>query len=88
MSIMKQKKMQNKKKIELKDLSIKFKELKALIYDYKDKKDEEILGLNNSHQNFKNEMKANHDKYEKLIDETANEISNFVEKAKLENLSQ
>ncbi|MBD1173124.1 cell division protein ZapA [Pelagibacterales bacterium SAG-MED03] len=76
------------KKIELKDLSIKFKELKALIYDYKDKKDEEILGLNNSHQNFKNEMKANHDKYEKLIDETANEISNFVEKAKLENLSQ
>ena len=33
-------------------------------------------------------MKLNQKKYEKLIDEAADEISNFVEKAKLENISQ
>ena len=76
------------KKTELKDLSDKFKELKSLIYDYRDKKEEEIKELNLNHQNFKDEIEANHKKYEKLIDETADEISNFVKKAKLENISQ
>jgi len=82
------KKKVDKKKNELKDLSSKFKELKSLIYDYRDKKEEEIKKLNISHLNFKNEIEANHRKYEKLIDEAADKISNFVEKAKLENLSQ
>ena len=76
------------KRNELKDLSNKFKELKSLIYDYRDKKDEEIKELNTNHLNFKNEIEANHKKYEQLIDDAADEISNFVEKAKLENISQ
>ena len=76
------------KKNELKDLSNNFKELKSLIYDYRDKKEEEIKELNTNHLNFKNEIEANHKKYEQLIDEAADEISNFVEKAKLENMSQ
>ena len=41
-----------------------------------------------NHLSFKNEIEANHRKYEQLIDEAADEISNFVEKAKLENISQ
>ena len=41
------KKKVDQKKNELKDLSSKFKELKSLIYDYRDKKEEEILELNN-----------------------------------------
>ena len=76
------------KKDEVKDLSNKFKELKSLIYNYRDKKEEEIQGLTNNHQNFKNEIEASHKKYEQLIDEAADEISNFVEKAKSENTSQ
>ena len=76
------------KKNELKDLSNKFKELKSLIYDYRDKKEEEIQELKIDHLNFKNEIEANHKKYEQLIDEAADEISNFVEKAKLDNMSQ
>ena len=76
------------KKNELRDLSSKFKELKSLIYNYRDKKEEEIKELNTNHLNFKNEIEANHKKYEQLIDEAADEISNFVEKAKLENISQ
>ena len=82
------KKKVDQKKNELKDLSNKFRELKSLIYDYRDKKEEEIKELNNNHLNFKNEIEANHKKYEQLIDEAAEEISNFVEKAKLENVSQ
>ena len=82
------KKKVDQKKIELKDLSSKFKELKSLIYDYRDKKEEEIQELKTDHLNFKNEIKANQKRYEQLIDEAADEISNFVEKSKLENRSQ
>ena len=76
------------KKNELRDLSSKFKELKSLIYNYRDKKEEEIKEINSNHLNFKNEIEANQKKYEKLIDEAADGISNFVEKAKLETISQ
>ena len=82
------KKKVDQKKNELKDLSNKFRELKALIYDYRDKKEEEIKELNTDHLNFKNEIEANHKKYEQLIDEAADEISNFIEKANQENISQ
>jgi len=82
------KKKVDQKKNELKDLSNKFKELKSLIYNYRDKKEEEIQELQANHLNFKNAIESNQEKYEKLIDEATDEISNFVEKAKLENLSQ
>ena len=78
----------DQKKGELKNLLNKFTELKSLIYNYRDKKEQEIQEINNNHQNFKNEIEANQKKYEQLIDEAADEISNFVEKAKLDNLSQ
>ena len=69
------------------DLSNKFRELKSLVYDYRDKKEQEIRELNNNHQKIKNEIEINQKNYEKLIDETADEISNFVEKINLEKLS-
>tara|TARA_B100000282_G_scaffold208162_1_gene153111 strand:+ start:209 stop:652 length:444 start_codon:yes stop_codon:yes gene_type:complete len=75
------------KKTELKNLSNKFRELKSLVYDYRDKKEQEIRELNNNHQKIKNEIEINQKNYEKLIDETADEISNFVEKINLEKLS-
>ena len=75
------------KKEELKNLSNKFRELKSLIYDYRDKKEQEINELNENHFKLKNEIEINRKNYEKLIDEAADEISTFVEKANLENLS-
>ena len=75
------------KKDELKNLSNKFKELKSLIYEYRDKKEDEINELKKNHHQLKTEIEINQKNYEKLIDEAANEISNFVEKANLENLS-
>jgi cell division protein ZapA len=76
-----------KKKTELKELSNKFRELKSLIYDYRDQKEEEIIQLNTNHYNLKNEIEKNQKNYEKLIDQAADEITNFVEKANLEKLS-
>ena len=75
------------KKEELKNLSNKFKELKSLIYEYRDRKELEIKELNQSHFKLRNEIEANQKNYEKLIDDAADEISSFVEKANLENLS-
>ena len=82
------KKKVDQKKDELNDLSNKFKELKSLIYNYKDNKELEIGKLNLDHDNFKKEIDANQKKYENLIDEAADQISNFVKKAKSENISK
>ncbi len=82
------KKKVDQKKNELRDLSNKFKELKTLIYEYRDKKEIEITSLNKDHLKLKNEIEINQRSYEKLIDEAADEISSFVDKANLENISK
>ena len=82
------KKKVDQKKEELNDLSKKFKELKSLIYDYRDTKESEIKKLNLDLENLKQEIDDNQKKYENLIDEAADQISNFVKKAKLENISK
>ena len=81
------KKKVEQKKVELKELSNKFKELKNLVYDYRDKKEDEIKELNEMYLNLKLEIEGNQKNYEKLIEQTTDEISNFVKKANLENLS-
>ena len=80
------KKKVEQKKIELRELSNKFKELKDLVYDYRDRKEEEIKNLNNRHDDLKNEIENNQKNYERLIEQAAEEISNFVDKANTENL--
>ena len=81
------KKKVDRKKEELNNLSNKFKELKSLIYEYRNKKEDEIKKLNEDHFRLKNEIEINQKNYEKLLDEAADEISNFVEKANPESLS-
>jgi|TARA_B100000902_G_scaffold283228_1_gene269198 cell division protein ZapA len=81
------KKKVEQKKIELAELSNKFRELKNLVYDYRDKKEDEIKDLNEKHSNLKLDIDNNQKNYEKLIDQAADEISNFIDKTNLENLS-
>ena len=57
------------------------------VYDYREKKESEIKELKQNHQDFKNEIENNQKNYEKIIDEAAEEISSFVEKANLKELS-
>ena len=81
------KKKVEQKKTELKELSNKFRELKSLVYEYKDRKEEEIKNLNKNHVELKDEIEQNQKHYEKLIDAAAEEISNFVEKANIDKIS-
>ena len=81
------KKKVEQKKNEIKELSNKFRELKSLIYGYREKKESEIKELKQNHQDLRNEIEDNQKNYEKLIDEAADEISSFVEKANLEKFS-
>ena len=81
------KKKVEQKKAELRDLSNKFRELKNLVYDYRDEKESEIRELNERHASLKSEIENNQKNYEKLIDQTADEISNFIDEASLKKLS-
>ena len=75
----------DQKKQELRDLSNKFRELRSLVYEYKDKKEQEIKQLNQEQDNFKKEIEKNKENYEKIIEEAADEIENFVQKVSTEN---
>ena len=79
------KKKVEQKKTELQNLSNKFRELKSLVYDYKDKKEEEMTQLSQDHEDFKKEIEKNKKDYERIIENAADEIESFVEKANLEN---
>ena len=76
------------KKTDLKSLSDRFRELKSLVYDYRDKKEEEMKRLSQDHEDFKKEIEKNKENYEKIIEETTDEIESFVKKANLENKVQ
>ena len=82
------KKKVEQKKTELKNLSDKFRELKSLVYDYRDKKEEELKRLSQDHEDFKKEIEKNKDEYEKIIEEATDEIDSFVKKVNLENQVQ
>jgi cell division protein ZapA len=73
------------KKQELNDLSNKFRELRSLVYEYKEKKEEEIEQLTKEQDSFKKEIEKNKEDYEKIIDNAADKIENFLQKANLEN---
>ena len=78
----------DQRKQELRDLSNKFRELRSLVYEYKDKKEQEIKQLNQEQDNFKKEIEKNKEDYEKIIEEAAAEIENFVQKVNTENSIQ
>ena len=81
------KKIEDKKK-ELIDLSEKFKELKSLVYQYRDEKEKEIEILKTNQENFKDEIEKNKDIYEKIINEAAEKIETFIQKANSDNQIQ
>ena len=85
---MKQKKKIEEKKKEFQDLSSKFKELKSLVYQYRDNKENEINLLNKNQARFKEEIEKNKEVYEKIIDDAAGQIENFIQKTNLDNQIQ
>ena len=78
------KKIEEKKK-ELENLSNKFRELKSLVYGYKEKKDGEIKNLTENQEDIKKEIEKNKEDYEKIIETAADQIEDFLEKANSAN---
>ena len=76
------------KKNEFEKLSIKFKELRSLAINYRDDKEKEIEILKENQENFKEEIEKNKEVYEKIIDEAADKIETFIQKANSDNQIQ
>ena len=68
------------KKQEIDNLKIKFKELKSLVYGYKDQKDTEINELQKQQEKFKNELENLNNVYEKTIENASSQIEDFINK--------
>ena len=76
---------ETKKKIdiqkkEISNITEKFKELKSLVYNYRDLKEKEISELSTNQENLKNQIETNRNNYEILVDKAALEIENFIKK--------
>ena len=74
---------ETKKKIdiqkkEIEKITEKFKELKSLVYNYRDLKEKEISELSKKQDNLKNEIEINRNNYETLVDKTTLELENFI----------
>ena len=67
-------------KMEINKITEKFKEIKSLIYNYRDSKEKEITELSKNQDHLKNEIEANRNDYEKLVDKTTLELENFIKK--------
>ena len=68
------------KKYEIENLKTKFKELKSLVYSYKDDKDNEINMLQKEQAKFKSELENLNNGYEKIIDDASSQIEKFMNK--------
>ena len=74
------KKKLEKQKTEVQNLISKFKELKSLVYNYKDEKEKEILKLSDNQTKLEFEIQNQKNNYENLIDAATKEIENFIKK--------
>ena len=65
-------------KKEINEIKSKFKELKSLIYDYKNNKENQIQDLNQIQIELKNQIEKNKNQYDEILDNTTNHIENFI----------
>ena len=69
-----------KQKIELNNITERFKKLKSLVYEYKDDKEKEIMNLKQDQTKVKNEIDSQKITYENLVDKATLEIESFIKK--------
>ena len=81
---------ETKKKIdiskkEINNITDKFKELKALTYDYKNNKENEVEKLSENISNLEKDIQNIKSEYDKIILNTTQQIEKFVQKANFKN---
>ena len=75
-------------KIELKKITERFKELRSLVYDYKDDKEKEIMNLKENQVKVKSEIDNQKINYENLVDKATSEIESFIKKHEVDTKVQ
>ena len=75
-------------KIELKNITERFKELKSLVYEYKDDKEKEIVNLKEDQAKVKSEIDSQKINYENLVDKATLEIESFIKKNEVDSKVQ
>jgi len=70
----------DEQKTQIQEITEKFKELKSLVYEYKDVKEKEIFNLNEEQQKIKSEFEIYKINYENVVDKATLEIENFIKK--------
>ena len=83
---------ETKKKIEeqkneLNNITKKFKELKSLVYEYKNDKETEITNLQKDQAKVKSEIDSHKSNYENLVDKATLEIESFIKKHEVDTKS-
>ena len=76
------------KKKEFNNLSEKFKELKSLVIEYKQDKDNEISKLKEDLNKFKIMADENKDMYEKMLDKTTQSVEDFIQSSSKNEILQ
>ena len=78
----------DKQKIELNKITERFKELKSLVYEYKDDKEKEIMNLKEAQAKVKSEIDSQKINYENLVDRATLEIESFIKKHEVDTKVQ
>ena len=75
----------DKKKAELENITIRFKELKSLVYGYKEQKENEAEKLANDVNELQNQIEIINKNYDQIISNATKEIEEFIKKINLKN---
>ena len=75
-------------KTELNNITKKFKELKSLVYEYKNDKEKEIINLQKDQAKVKSEIDSHKSNYENLVDKATLEIESFIKKHEVDSRAQ
>ena len=70
-----------KQKVDLTKITERFKELKSLVYEYKEDKEIEIEKLKTELNDLKIMIEKSKNSYEKILDKTTKSIEKFIENA-------
>ena len=84
MNILKQKKKINSQLNEIENIKSKFKELKSLVYDYKNNNENHIDALNKKQQQLEEEINKNRLEYNKVLEIATDKIENFIKNNSLD----
>ena len=73
------------RKKEINNITDKFKELKALTYDYKNNKENEVEKLSENISNLEKDIQNIKNEYDKIILNTTQQIEKFIQKSNFKN---